>query len=78
MIKKNCDTPRSRTRSKCESKKVVTNISFSLILKCIDFLIILLVFLLEFEQTLKDFLDLEIYKAFIKLFDQTKRKTKKI
>ena len=28
MIKKNCDTPRSRTKSKCESKKVVTNISF--------------------------------------------------
>ena len=42
-----------------------------------DFLIINMVTLLEFEQALKNFLDLEIYK-FIKLFDQTKRKTKKI
>ena len=32
---------------------------------------------LELEQALKDFLDLEIYRAFIKLFDQKERKTKK-
>ena len=32
---------------------------------------------LELEQALKDFLNLEIYRAFIKLLDQTKRKTKK-
>ena len=76
MIKKNCDTPRSRTRSKCETNKIVINISFAF--EVYGFLIILRVFLLEFEQTLKDFLDLEIYKAFIKLFDQTKRKTKRI
>ena len=34
--------------------------------------------LLEFEQVIKDFLDLEIYRYLIKLLDQTKRKTKKI
>ena len=42
------------------------------------FLIIHMVALLEFEQALKDFLNLEIYKVFIKIFDQLKRKTKKI
>ena len=33
--------------------------------------------LLELEQALKYFLDLEIYIAFIKLLDQKERKTKK-
>ena len=36
-----------------------------------------MVSLLELEQALKDFLDLEIYRAFIKLLDQIERKTKK-
>ena len=42
-----------------------------------DFLTIHVVSLLELEQALKDFLDLEIYRAFIKLLDQIERKTKK-
>ena len=33
--------------------------------------------LLELKQALKDFLDLEIYRAFIKLLDKIERKTKK-
>ena len=33
--------------------------------------------LLKLEQALKDFLDLEIYRAFIKLLYQIERKTKK-
>ena len=33
--------------------------------------------LLELEQALKYFLDLEIYIAFIKMLDQKERKTKK-
>ena len=33
---------------------------------------------LEFEQVVKDYLDLEIWRALIKLLDQTERKTKKI
>jgi len=36
-----------------------------------------MVTLLELEQAPKEFLDLEIYKASIKLLDQTKRKTKR-
>ena len=32
---------------------------------------------LELEQALKDFLNLEIYRAFIKLLDQMERKAKK-
>ena len=32
---------------------------------------------LKLEHALKDFLDLEIYRAFIKLLDQIERKTKK-
>ena len=43
-----------------------------------DFLIIHVIALLEFEQTLKNFLDLKIYRVFIKQFDLIKRKTKKI
>ena len=43
------------------------------------FLIIhVMITLLEFEQALKNFLDLKIYRVFIKQFDQIKRKTKKI
>ena len=42
-----------------------------------DFLIIHMVSLLKLEQTLKDFLNLEIYRAFIKLLDKIERKTKK-
>ena len=42
------------------------------------FLIIHVIALLEFKQALKNFLDLKVYRAFIKQFDQTKRKTKKI
>ena len=57
-------------------KKIVTNLSF-LLLKY-GFLIVHVVTLLEFEQALKYFLDLEIYRVFIKLFDQIKRKTEKI
>ena len=33
--------------------------------------------LLKLEQALKDILNLEIYRAFIKLLDQIERKTKK-
>lgn len=36
-----------------------------------------MVSLSELEQALKDFLDLEIYIAFIKLLDKKERKTKK-
>ena len=45
-----------------------------------DFLIIIIhvIALLEFEQALKNFLDLKIYRVFIKQFDLIKRKTKKI
>ena len=43
------------------------------------FLIIhVMITLLEFEQALKNFLDMKIYRVFIKQFDQIKRKTKKI
>ena len=42
------------------------------------FLIIYVIALLEFKQALKNFLDLKIYRVFIKQFDQIKRKTKKI
>ena len=42
-----------------------------------DFLTIHVVSFLKLEQALKDFLDLEIYRAFIKLLDQTERKNKK-
>ena len=42
------------------------------------FLIIHVITLLEFKQVLKNFLDLKIYRLFIKQFDQIKRKTKKI
>ena len=42
-----------------------------------DFLITHVVILLKLEQALKNFLDLEIYRAFIKLLDQIKKKTKK-
>ena len=45
--------------------------------KVCDFLTVHMVSLLELEQVLKDFLDLEIYRAFIKLLDQIERKTKK-
>ena len=41
------------------------------------FLIIHVISLLEFKQALKNFLDLKIYRVFIKQFDQIKRKTKK-
>ena len=41
------------------------------------FLIIHEIALLEFKQALKNFLDLKIYRVFIKQFDQIKRKTKK-
>ena len=46
--------------------------------KVYGFLLIHVVTLLEFEQVLKDFLDLKIYRLFIKLFDQIKKQTKKI
>ena len=36
-----------------------------------------MVTLLEFEQTPKDFLDLKIYRVFIKPFNQIKEKKKK-
>ena len=42
-----------------------------------DFLTIHVVSLLELKQTLEDFLNLEIYRAFIKLLDQIERKNKK-
>ena len=42
------------------------------------FLIIHVITLLEFEQALKNFLDLKIYRVFIKQFDQIKGKAKKI
>ena len=42
-----------------------------------DFLIIHVVSFLKLEQVVKDFLDLEIYRLFIKSLDQIERKTKK-
>ena len=42
-----------------------------------DFLTIHVLSLLKLEQILKDFLDMEINRAFIKLLDQIERKTKK-
>ena len=42
-----------------------------------DSLITHVVTLLEFEQTPKDFLDLKIYRVFIKPFNQIKEKKKK-
>jgi len=42
-----------------------------------NFLIIHVVSLLELEQALKEFLDLGIYRVFIKLLDQIESKTKK-
>ena len=42
-----------------------------------DFLIIHVVSFLKLEQVVKDFLNLEIYRALIKLLDQIERKTKK-
>ena len=63
--------------SKCEiKKKIVTNISF--FFWSVWLLIIYVAAFLEFKQELKDFLDLKIYRAFIKLLGQMKRKTKKI
>jgi len=60
-LNKNTKTPRNIIGSKCEIKKT---------------LIIHVVTHLELEQALKDFLDLKIYRALIKLLDQTKRKTR--
>ena len=42
------------------------------------FLIRHVIALLEFKKALKNFLDLKIYRIFIKQFDQIKRKSKKI
>ena len=42
-----------------------------------DFLTIHVISLLELEQALKEFLDFEINRAFIKLLDQIERKSKK-
>ena len=77
MIKKNTNTPKSRTRSNVKQrKKIVTSIIFCF--KSVwlfffrimyDFLIIHVITLLEFEQALKNFLDLKIYRVFIKQFD---------
>ena len=83
MIKKNTNTPKSRTRSNVKQrKKIVTNIRFCFFFFFLrimyGFLIIHVIALLEFKQALKNFLDLKIYRVFIKQFDQIKRKTKKI
>ena len=77
MIKKNTNIPKSRTRSNVKQrKKIVTNISFCLRSVWLfffrimyGFLIIHVIALLEFEQALKNFLDLKIYRVFIKQFD---------
>ena len=42
-----------------------------------DFLTIHMASFLKLEQALKDILNLEIYRAFIKLLDQIERKIKK-
>ena len=68
MIKKNTNIPKSRTRSNVKQrKKIVTNISFCLRSVWLfffrimyGFLIIHVIALLEFEQALKNFLDLKI------------------
>ena len=77
MIKKNTNSPKSRTRSNVKQrKKIVTNISFCFRSVWLfffrimyGFLIIHVITFLEFEQVVKNFLDLKIYRVFIKQFD---------
>ena len=76
MIKKNKNTLRSWTRSKRKTKKKKNN-SYVFAFEVCSFLSIHAIIFLEFEQTLKDLLDLKICRALIKLLDKTQRKHRK-
>ena len=74
MIKNNTNTPKSSVKQR---KKIVINISFCfwsvqfIFFRIMyGFLIIHVIAILEFKQALKNFLDLKIYRVFIKQFDK--------
>ena len=68
MVRKNSNVPRSRIGSKCEiKKKKKEELIYVFAFEVYGFLTIHVVTLLE----------LEIYRAFIKLLDQTEKKPKK-